>query len=115
MTILADHPAVTILALPEDHDMQLTNDKGYCRTGVMSLYVRAFPGDRYEFIRSFTVGCDSDDATKVWAFGNGAMLTAEPRDKEIAVGCDLGDTIRIEGREYRVDPAPNNNIALTAI
>jgi hypothetical protein len=113
--VLADFPAVTILALPERHNIALTDDKGYARTAPVALYVRRFPNDRYDFIRAFTVGCDGDNAENVWAYGNGAMITAEARRKEIAVGCDLYDTVTIDGRQYRVHPAPNHNIQFVPV
>lgn len=113
--ILADHPAVKIHSLAEGHNIELTDDKGYARTGPVALYIRAFPGDRYEFIRSFTIGCDGDDPSNVWAFANTSVLSDSPSDKRAAVGCELGDTIHIEGGDYRVDPASNKNITLTAV
>ena len=110
MTILADYPAVTVVAAHDGYDIQLDNDKGYARTSNIEFMLRGFPKDKYEYIRSFTIG--SDDETGVWAFGNGAMLTSEKRAKKIAIGIELGQTIRVEGRDY-VEAAPNKNIKLT--
>lgn len=115
MEILATFPAFDVLALADDADILLTNDKGYARTAPLTFALKGFPGDRYEWVRSFSIGCDGDDASNVWAFGNGSMLTAEPRAKELRIGLELGQTIRIEGQLYRVDAAANKNIALVAV
>ena len=111
MTILANHPAVMVVAAHDGYDIQLDNDKGYARTSKIEFILRGFPKDKYEYIRSFTIG--SDDETGVWAYGNGATLTSGKKAKKIAIGIELGQTIRVEGKDYVVEAAPNNNIKLT--
>lgn len=113
MTILADYPAFTVLALPEGHNITFTEDKGYARTCPVAFHVRKLKRDRYNYTRSFTLGCDGDNAENVWAFGNGATLSAEPRAKQVVFGIEIGEIITIEGRQFKVTEAPNNNIALT--
>lgn len=113
ITKLATFPAFDVIALPEGHDITLSDDHGYCRTAPIAFALKGFPGERYEWVRGFTIGCDGDDPAHVWAFGNGAMLTAETRAKETRVGIELGDRIQIEGADYIVEAAPNHNISLT--
>ncbi len=116
ITILSDRPATTVLALVEGHNIELSTQPGSrCPTAPTPIYIRAFPGDRYEYVRSFTIGCDPSDPSNVWAYANASILSDSPTAKRTAVGCDLGDTIRVEGQDYRVDPASNRNIRLTAI
>jgi len=115
LSILAEYPAVLVLEIPATMDIQLTNDKGYARTAPFAIYLKSFTRDRYEFIRSFTIGCDGDNPENVWAYGNGSMLTAEERRQETAFGVELGQVIRVEGREFRVEPDHNHNIKLTEV
>ena len=115
MNVLADFPAYTVLALADEANIQLDNDKGYARTSTLTFRVKSFPKDKYEYLRSFTIGCDGDNADNVWAFGNGSTLTAEARSKEYCAGIELGQVLTIEYKQYRVDPAPNKNIKLVAL
>ena len=108
MKMLADYPAFAVFEL--QGDINLTNDKGYVRTAPVKFYLKGFPGDKDEYLRSFTIGCDGDKPENVWAYGNGAMLTSHKVDKEIAFGLELGQRISIEGVSYIVKPDHNHNI-----
>jgi hypothetical protein len=113
--LIADFPAVAIFALPTDHDIRLSEYKGNYRTASLSLRIKSFKRTRpgYEWLSSFTIGCDHKDG--VWAYRNATMLTDTPRDKDIAFGAELGDLIRIEGSEYRIEEDHNQNIKLIAV
>lgn len=50
-----------------------------------------------------------------YAFGLGASLTAWERPKEVVPGFEIGDTIRFEGKRFRIDRAPNNNVELVEV
>jgi hypothetical protein len=115
MTILATYTAFDVLGLSEGADIALSNDKGYVRTAPFAFALKGFPGDRDEWLRAFSIGCDGDNASNVWAYGNGAMITSEARAKEVRIGIELGQTIQIEGQLYKVTAAPNKNIALVAV
>jgi len=108
--VLADYPAFTVIALPEGHDLTLDNDKGYARTCSIALRIKAFPRDKYEYLRSFTIGFDETDG--YWTYGNGSMISSERSAKEYCLGASLGDTIRVEGQDFIIKAAPNNNIKL---
>lgn len=114
--ILADFPAYTVLALPEDHDIILTDDKGYARIAPITFRVKSLKRDKagYEYLRSFTIGCDGDNSENVWVYGNGSMITNSKSSKDFCIGIELGQKIRIEGREYIVEEDANNNIKLIA-
>lgn len=114
MEILKDYPAYTVASLPEGHDIQLDQDKGYCRTSSIVLRIATFKKDGpAEYLSSFTIG--ADDKKGVWAYGKGSMLTAKKRAKGFHFGASLGDTIRIEGVDYIIAKAPNNNIKFEAV
>ena len=111
--ILADFPAYQILGLLQGSNIELTQDKGYCRLAVVQLFIKSFPGDKYEWVRGFQIG--TDDKTGVFAYGTGSTITNSPRQKTIHVGAELGDIIQIEGTHYRIDPDHNKNIKLTEV
>lgn len=50
-----------------------------------------------------------------YAFGLGASLTAWQRPKEVVPGFEIGDIIRFEGKRFRIDRAPNNNVELVEV
>jgi len=113
MKILADYPAYTVASLPEGHDIALNEDKGYCRTSSIVLRIATFKEDGpAEYLDGFAIG--ADDETGVWAYGRGAMLTSHMLPKEFHFGASLGDKIRIEGVDYIIRKAPNNNITFEA-
>lgn len=114
--ILADFPAYIVIALPKGHDITLTNDKGYARTAPITFRVKSLKRDKAgnEYLRAFTIGCDGDNAENVWAYGNGAMITSSKSSKDFCIGIELGQKIRIKGRDYTVEEDANNNIKLVA-
>jgi len=112
LEVLSDRPGLIVFGL-EGHDIHLDEDKGYCRTGSVPITIRAFPRDKYEWVRNFTLGHDPESG--YWAYGRAAMITAEPTARTISLGFELGDTIRIEGRTFTIEPDHNHNIKLTEV
>jgi len=112
-TILKIHPAVVILSLVEKHNLYLSVDRGECRIFPMEFYIKSFPGDKHEYIRSFTIGFEDDSG--VWAVGKGACITAEKKKRKIAIGASLGDKITIENVEYVIEADYNHNIKFTKV
>lgn len=108
ITVLKDYPAKQVIG--GDFDVQLTNDKGYCRTAPISITIKSFPGDKHEWLRDFTIGFDDKDG--YWAYSHGSMITAEKQAKQITAGFELGDTIKIEGKAFTIEPDNNHNIKL---
>lgn len=111
--ILADYPAYIVFD-GKQANFTLDNNKGYCRTSSAEIMVRGL-SKRYpdRFLNSFTIGHDEEGG--YWAFGNGATLTSSPRGKGIVFGFDLGDTIKIEGSLFTIEPAPNSNVKLVPV
>jgi hypothetical protein len=117
ITVVADFPAKQVVKI-DDHDIGLPNQKGdenvVCRTASAPITIRAFKGDKYEYVRDFKIGFDGKDG--YWAFGSGAMLTDTPsKGKDMSLGFELGDTITIEGHKFRIEEAPNHNIKFVGI
>ena len=50
-----------------------------------------------------------------WAFGLGAMVTAEKRDKKYVRAVNFGDTIELDGVRYTLHPAANHNVELKEV
>jgi hypothetical protein len=112
--LVADYPALKVFSgVAMKLDLQLIEARGYCRTVSTCIVIRAFPNDKYEWLRKFHIGCDNE--TGVWAFGAGAMITSEKRDAEVAFGYELGDKIQIEGTYYTIEAAPNHNIKFVEV
>jgi hypothetical protein len=114
LTVVADYPANTVYSFA-GFDLPLNNVKydGAVRTCETVLTIRNFPGDKYEYIRHFTVGFDEEGG--YWAFGNGSMITSESRAKTMSMGYELGDEISIEGNKFIIEAAPNHNIKFTPV
>ena len=113
LTLVADFPAQSVYSCSQ-FDIPLNVEKydGEVRTSSHNITIKAFSGDKYEYLRDFTIGWDAEGG--VWAYGNGAMLTSEKRAKKITLGYELGDTIRIDGKLYTIEAAPNHNITFVA-
>ena len=113
LTLVADFPAKSVYSYSQ-FNIPLNVEKfdGEVKTASTSITIKAFSGDKYEYLRDFTVGWDAEGG--VWAYDNGAMLTAEKRAKKITLGYELGDTIRIDGKLYTIEAAPNHNITFVA-
>jgi hypothetical protein len=111
--ILADYPAYIIYD-GKLGDFQLSEDNGSCRTCPVEIRVRGF-SKKYsnDYLDSFTIGFDEKDG--YWAYGNAAMLSDSKRAKGVCFGFDLGDTIKIEGKLFTIEAAPNNNIKLVPV
>jgi hypothetical protein len=115
ITVLAEYPALTVFN-PKAFDpvnFSLDEDKGYCRVGKGRITIRAFPRDKYEYIRNFYFGAGSDG--EYFCNPEAAMITAEPRDKKVTFGYELGDTVTIEGKKFKLTAASNNNIKLEEV
>jgi hypothetical protein len=114
MQPIKTYPAFDVYPLVEGHNIELHQEAGrVAPTALVDLRIRAFPGDKYEFLRSFTIGADAK-GEHPWAFGNASILSSTPTRKGTALGCDLGDLITIEGKQYKVLPDHNHNIKFEA-
>jgi hypothetical protein len=113
LTQVANFPARTVFSW-DQFNIELNVEKfdGQVRTTSKTITIKAFKGDKHEYLRDFTIGWDKDDG--VWAYGNGAMITSSPTEHSISLGYELGDTIRIDGDLYTIEEAPNHNIKLVA-
>lgn len=113
LTLVSDFPAKSVYSYAK-FDIPLNVEKydGEVKTSSTSITIKAFSGDKYEYLRDFTVGWDAEAG--VWAYSNGAMLTAEKQAKKITLGYEIGDTIRIDGKLYTIEAAPNHNIKFVA-
>ena len=109
LTLVADFPAKSVYSYGK-FNIPLNVEKydGEVKTSSTNITIKAFSGDKYEYLRDFTVGWDAEAG--VWAYSNGATLTAEKREKKITLGYEIGDTIRIDGKLYTIEAAPNHNI-----
>jgi len=113
LTLVADFPAKSVYSY-EKFNIPLNIEKydGEVKTASAYITIKAFSGDKHEYLRDFTVGWDAEGG--VWAYSNGAMLTAAKQAKKITLGYELGDTIRIDGNLYTIEAAPNHNIKFVA-
>jgi hypothetical protein len=112
--IIVDYPAMTVFdpkAFPALNFL-LDEDKGYCRVSTMGFTIRAFPRDKYEYIRNFYFG-ETDGI--YYCNSKPAMLTSEPRPKEVTFGYELGDVVSVDGKKFKLSPTHNNNIKLEAV
>jgi hypothetical protein len=105
--VLKDFPAILVLN-GSVANIPLDIDKGYCRTSDVIVTIKGFPGDKHEWLRTFSVGHDEKDG--YWAYGRGSMITSGPSKKDIGFGYELGGMIKIEDKEFRIEAAPNHNI-----
>lgn len=113
LTLVADFPAKSVYSYNQ-FNIPLNVEKydGEVKTSSETITIKAFSGDKYEYLRDFGIGCDADQG--VWAYGKGAMLTSQKRSKEISLGYEIGDTISIDGNLYTIKAAPNHNIKFVA-
>ncbi len=108
MNIVANFPAKSVFSsshcvIPLDRE-----GAGDSLMSSVTVTIKEFKGDRYTWLRDFTVGWDSKDG--YWAFGNGATVTSHPQDKKYTAGYELGDEITIDGKVFIIREAPNHNI-----
>ena len=73
-----------------------------------NITIRAFANDKYQWVRNFTVGYDSEGGH--WAFGNGSSITSSATEQKVYLGYDLGDTINIAGEVLTILADHNHNI-----
>ena len=113
LTKVANFPARTVFSW-DQFNIKLDVEKyeGEVRTASKIITIKAFKGDKYEYVRDFTIGWDNDAG--VWAYSNGAMITSDPTEHSISVGYELGDTISIDGDLYTIEEASNHNIKFVA-
>lgn len=113
--ILANYPALTVFnpqAVGTCPDIKLDVDKGYCRVSSGMITIRCFPRDRYEFIRNFYFG-EADG--EYFCNPNPAMLTSSQQGQTATLGYDLGDTVTVDGKNFKLVAAPNKNIKLEEV
>lgn len=113
--ICANYPALTVFnpkSFPSEIDFKLDQDKGYCRVSTQMITIRAFPRDKYEYIRNFYFG-EADG--EYFCNPSAAMITSSPSAHEVTFGYELNDTVSVEGKTFRLTAAPNNNIVLVEV
>lgn len=114
--LLASYPAFNVISVPEEADLQLTHDKGYVRVFPFAVRVKRLARDKYDYIRSYTIGCDGDNADNVFAFGNASVLSSyQESGKDVCVGVELGQILKIEGKSFKIQEDFNNNIKLVRV
>jgi len=112
--ILANYPALLVLN-PEcvaNPNFELDNDKGYCRISSQQITLRCFPKDKYEYIRNFYFG-EADG--EYFCNPVAAMITDSKKDQKITIGYNLGDVLSIDGKNFKLEAAPNSNIKLVSV
>jgi len=113
--LLANYPALSVVnpaAVAGGVNIELNEDKGYCRVGSQEITIRCFPRDKYEYIRNFSFG-EADG--EYFCNPVSAMITSSPQAHKVTYGFELGDVIVIEGKEFKLLPDHNNNIKLEAV
>jgi hypothetical protein len=109
--ILANYPALTVFN-PKAFEVvnyPLDEDKGYCRVTTNMITIRAFPGDKYEYVRNFYFG-EADG--EYFCNPKSAMLTSSPQESKNTFGYELGDIVSVDGKNFKLIPAGNHNITL---
>lgn len=122
--IIADFPAYSIHAAPAGKVWQAGEVFGVS-------YTRRDGSTGYRFYRLGSVASYSmkNNACPIkaldrarehghklhWANAETVVLTAHKRAKEQRYGLDLGDVIEFEGRKFRLDRAPNDNVNLVEV
>lgn len=76
------------------------------------ITIRKFPRDRYEYVRNFYFG-EADG--EYFCISKSAMDSSTPQSQNVTFGYDLGDTVTIEGKMFKLVAAPNNKIKLEEV
>jgi len=121
--ILADYPAYTIIE-GKDHEFVDGEEFGIA-------FKSARYGDLYHFfqigsVEGYAKKRGDDPVARVerakslghelyYAFGLGVVLHNGPKVKTTKLGLAFGDVISFEGKKFRLDPAPNQNVKLTEV
>lgn len=124
--VIADYPTYRILKM---NDWQRTRIRHGQKFAIM--FPSRTHGDLPHF---FTFGsvfgsavCNGDDPLKSyhramtnghkirWANANAVVIHNGPKVKEDAYCLAFGDVIKFEGTSYRLEKAPNDNVALVEI
>lgn len=114
-SILANFPAMTVLnpaAVVGGVDIQLDDDKGYCRVSTQLVTLKCFPRDKYEYIRNFYFGYADG---KYFCNPCAAVLSDGPSAHKVTYGIELNKPICIEGQMFILRQAANKNITLEVI
>jgi len=117
--VLKAFPAQTIInpaAVPGGVDIQLDNDKGYARVSTAMVTVKAFKRTRpgYEWLHDFYFGVITETG-EVFANPVATVLSDTTEPHTVTFGVEFGDTLKIEGVEYRMVEDFNNNMKLEAV
>ena len=111
----ANYPALTVInpnSVDTEIDFKLDQDKGYCRVSTQMITIRAFPRDKYEYIRNFYfIEADGE----YFCNPSPAMISSTPSKHQVTVGYELGDEVKIEGKTFRLTEASNKNITLVEV
>ena len=114
-TLLASYPALTVInpnAFEEPLDLQMTEDKGYCRVCPQEITIRAFPRDKYEYIRNFYfIEADGE----YFCVPSAAMISSSGTEHKATYGFELGDIITVEGKQFRLLEDWNKNIKMERV
>lgn len=113
LTLVADYPAKSVYSYEKiDIPLNVEQYEGQVRTTNHTITIKAFPNDKYEYLRDFAIGWDAEGG--VWAYAKASTLTATKQAKKITLGYELGDIICIDGKSYTIEAAPNHNIKFIA-
>jgi len=113
--LLANHPALTVInpnSVDTEINIKLDEDKGYCRVSKQMITIRAFKGDKYEYIRNFYFG-EADG--EFFCNPAPAMISSTPSAHKVTIGYDLEAEVKIEGKIFRLTEAANKNITLEEV
>lgn len=116
--VIASFPAAVILApsamtiIDETATVKFDIDKGYVKLSSHEIAIKAFAGDKYEYVRNFYIGKDTETG-ELFINAKAAVLS-DSNNTAIYFGYEIGGTINIEGKDYIIEAAPNNNLTLKA-
>lgn len=118
--VLASFPAAVILApsamtiLDDTATVEFDIDKGYVKVSSHEIAIKAFAGDKYEYIRNFYIGKDAETG-ELFVNAKAAVLSNSNNSTSVYFGYEIGGVINIEGKDYTIEAAPNNNLTLKAV
>lgn len=125
-TVIADFPAVRVSAMPEWKQNRMKHGDIF----VIMRETKNHGSLPYEFKLGSIFGYaveHGDDPLEAyernkaqnhrshWANAMSVMIHNGPHTKVERFALSFGDVIGFEGKQFRIDPAPNNNVYLTPV
>lgn len=123
-TILADYPAYTIVAPAADAEFQhgdiiaLPQETKHYGTlwNFYSLVTAEGLAAKWGWtMEQMEASLRQHNEPSYWASPEAVVLHDGPKVKETRPGVQLGDTIRLAGKQFVIEPAPNRNIRLREV